>query len=48
MGGKRRPVRPEVDERTYRLLRQDAPQYAGAHFSALKRLLDHEEPAYSR
>jgi ribulose-5-phosphate 4-epimerase/fuculose-1-phosphate aldolase len=48
MGGKRRPVRPEVVERTYRLLRQDAPQYAGAHFSALKRLLDHEEPAYSR
>src|SRR6476660_5866700 len=45
MGGKRRPVRPEVVERTYRLLRQDAPQYAGAHFSALKRILDHEEPA---
>src|SRR5919199_3778784 len=48
MGGKRRPVRPEVVERTYRLLRQDAPQYAGAHFSALKRILDREEPAYSR
>jgi ribulose-5-phosphate 4-epimerase/fuculose-1-phosphate aldolase len=48
MGGKRRPVRPEVVERTYRLLRADAPQYAGAHFSALKRLLDREEPAYAR
>jgi ribulose-5-phosphate 4-epimerase/fuculose-1-phosphate aldolase len=48
MGGKRRPVRAEVVERTYRLLRQDAPQYAAAHFSALKRILDREEPAYSR
>ena len=48
MGGKRRPVRPEVVERTYRLMRADAPQYAGAHFSALKRILDREEPAYSR
>jgi ribulose-5-phosphate 4-epimerase/fuculose-1-phosphate aldolase len=48
MGGKRRPVRPEVVERTYRLLRADAPQYSGAHFSALKRILDREEPAYSR
>jgi ribulose-5-phosphate 4-epimerase/fuculose-1-phosphate aldolase len=48
MGGKRRAVRPEVVERTYRLLRADAPQYAGAHFSALKRILDREEPAYSR
>ena len=48
MGGKRRAVRPEVVERTYRLMRADAPQYAGAHFSALKRILDREEPAYSR
>src|SRR5918911_3598312 len=48
MGGKRRPVRSEVVERTYRLLRQDAPQYALAHFSALKRILDREEPAYAR
>jgi ribulose-5-phosphate 4-epimerase/fuculose-1-phosphate aldolase len=48
MGGKRRPVRPEMVERTYRLRRADAPQYAGAHFSALKRILDREEPAYSR
>jgi len=48
MGGRRRAVRPEVVERTYRLLRTDAPQYADAHFSALKRLLDREEPAYAR
>jgi len=48
MGGKRRPVRPEVVERTYRLILTDAPQYASAHFSALKRILDREEPAYSR
>jgi ribulose-5-phosphate 4-epimerase/fuculose-1-phosphate aldolase len=48
MGGKRRPVRADVIERTYRMLRQDAPQYAAAHFSALKRVLDREEPAYSR
>jgi ribulose-5-phosphate 4-epimerase/fuculose-1-phosphate aldolase len=48
MGGKRRSVPADVVERTYRLLRRDAPQYAGAHFSALKRLLDREEPAYSR
>src|SRR3989440_4658447 len=46
MGGKRRPVRPEVVERTCRLLRQDAPQYAASHFSALKRILDREEAAY--
>jgi ribulose-5-phosphate 4-epimerase/fuculose-1-phosphate aldolase len=48
MGGRRRAVRPEVVERTNRLMRADAPQYAGAHFSALKRILDREEPAYSR
>src|SRR6267143_4717486 len=40
MGGKRRMVRPEVVERTYRLMRADAPQYAGAHFGALKRILE--------
>ena len=47
MGGKRRAVRPEVVERTYRLMRADAPQYAGAHFAALKRILEREEPGYS-
>ena len=48
MGGRRRAVRPEVIERTYRMLREDAPKYALAHFAALKRILDREEPAYSR
>ena len=48
MGGQRRAVRPEVVERTCRLMRADAAQYAGAHFAALKRILDREEPAYSR
>ena len=48
MGGKRRAVQPAVVERTCRLMRADAPQYAGAHFGALKRILDREEPAYSR
>src|ERR1044071_4365631 len=37
MGGKRRPVRADVVERTCRMLREDAPKYAGAHFEALKR-----------
>ena len=48
MGGKRRPVRVDVVERTCRMLRDDAAKYAGAHFEALKRILDREEPAYSR
>src|SRR3989449_1208283 len=48
MGGKLRPVRPEVVRTACRMMRDDAPKYAGAHFSALKRTLDREEPAYSR
>src|SRR3954469_11992080 len=48
MGGTLRAVRPEVVRTTYRLLLADAPKYAGAHFSALKRILDREEPDYSR
>src|SRR5882672_7104595 len=48
MGGKLRPVRPEVVRTACRMMRDDAPKYAGAHFSALKRMLDREEPAYSR
>ena len=48
MGGKLRPVRPEVVETAYRMMLGDAPKYAGAHFDALKRILEHEEPAYSR
>ena len=30
------------------MLREDAPKYAGAHFEALKRILEREEPGYSR
>lgn len=48
MGGKLRPVRPEVVQQTYKLILADTPKYAGAHFDALKRILDREEPAYSR
>ena len=48
MGGKLRPVRPEVVQQTYKLILADTPKYAGAHFDALKRILDREEPAYCR
>jgi ribulose-5-phosphate 4-epimerase/fuculose-1-phosphate aldolase len=48
MGGKRRAVRPEVVSTACRMMREDAAKYAGAHFTALKRILDREEPAYSR
>ncbi len=47
-GAKLRAVRPEVVRETYRMILQDAPAYAGAHFAALKRILDREEPDYSR
>ncbi len=46
--GKLRPVRPDVARQAYRMMLADAPQYAGAHFSALRRILDREEPDYSR
>jgi ribulose-5-phosphate 4-epimerase/fuculose-1-phosphate aldolase len=48
MGERLRPVRPEVVSTAYRMMLADAPKYAGAHFEALKRILDREEPAYSR
>ena len=48
MGKPLKAVRPEVVRETYRLLLADAPKYAGAHFAALKRVLDREEPDYSR
>jgi ribulose-5-phosphate 4-epimerase/fuculose-1-phosphate aldolase len=48
MNSKLRAVRPEVVRETYRLLLADASKYAGAHYSALKRILDREEPDYSR
>jgi ribulose-5-phosphate 4-epimerase/fuculose-1-phosphate aldolase len=43
-----RPVRPEVVRETYRMILEDTPKYAGAHFGALKRILDREQPDYSR
>ena len=48
MGGTLRKVRPEVVRNTAELILRDTPKYAGAHFSALKRILDREEPGYSR
>jgi len=48
MGGKFRAVRPEVVRDAYRMMLADAPKYAGAHFEALKRILEREEPAYCR
>jgi ribulose-5-phosphate 4-epimerase/fuculose-1-phosphate aldolase len=48
MGGKFRPVRPEVVRDTYRMILADTPKYAAAHFTALKRILEREEPDYSR
>jgi ribulose-5-phosphate 4-epimerase/fuculose-1-phosphate aldolase len=48
MGGKLRPVREEVAQQAYRMMLADAPKYAGAHFEALKRILEREEPSYSR
>ena len=47
MHAKLRAVRPEVVRETYRLLLADSPKYASAHFSALKRMLEREEPDYS-
>ena len=43
-----RKVRSEVVRETRRMIAADAPAYAGAHFAALKRILDREEPDYSR
>jgi ribulose-5-phosphate 4-epimerase/fuculose-1-phosphate aldolase len=43
-----RRVRSEVVRETRRMIAADAPKYAGAHFEALKRILDREEPDYSR
>jgi ribulose-5-phosphate 4-epimerase/fuculose-1-phosphate aldolase len=48
MGGKLKRVRPEVVETACRMMLADAPKYAGAHFGALKRILEREEPGYSR
>ena len=48
MGEKLKAVRPEVVRETCRMILADTPKYAGAHFGALKRILDREEPGYSR
>jgi ribulose-5-phosphate 4-epimerase/fuculose-1-phosphate aldolase len=48
MGGRLRSVRPEVVREAHRMMLADATQYAGAHYGALKRMLDREEPDYSR
>ena len=48
MGTRLKPVRAEVVRDTYRLILADTPKYAGAHFAALKRILDREAPDYSR
>ena len=48
MGGRLRAVRPEVVRATRDLIAADTPKYANAHFDALKRILDREEPDYSR
>jgi ribulose-5-phosphate 4-epimerase/fuculose-1-phosphate aldolase len=48
MGGRLRPVRPDVVRGAFEMMRADAPKYAAAHFTALKRILDREEPGYSR
>src|SRR5437016_11168762 len=47
-GAKLRAVRAEVVRETCRMILADRPKYAGSHFAALKRMLDREEPAYSR
>jgi ribulose-5-phosphate 4-epimerase/fuculose-1-phosphate aldolase len=48
LGGRLRAVRPEVVREASRMMLADAPKYANAHFDALKRILDREEPDYSR
>lgn len=48
MGGKLRAVRPEIVRATCRMIREDTPKYASAHFGALKRILEREDPDYSR
>jgi ribulose-5-phosphate 4-epimerase/fuculose-1-phosphate aldolase len=42
-----RRVRPDVVRETNRMILAETPKYAGAHFAALKRLLDREEPEYA-
>ena len=46
-GGKLKSIREDVVRDTCRMMRADAPKYAAAHFGALKRILEREEPDYS-
>ncbi len=46
-GGTLKSIREDVVRDTCRMMRADAPKYAAAHFGALKRILDREEPDYS-
>jgi ribulose-5-phosphate 4-epimerase/fuculose-1-phosphate aldolase len=47
-GRKLRPITDKVARATYDLLLEQNTVYAGAHFGALKRILDREEPDYAR
>ena len=43
-----RRIAQDVARGTHRLLPEHNPKYAGAHFAALKRLLDREYPDYAQ
>ena len=47
-GRKLRPVTEKVARDTYAMLLEQNTIYADAHFGALKRILDREEPDYAR
>lgn len=47
-GRKLRPVTDNVARATYAMLMEQNAVYAEAHFGALKRILDREEPDYAR
>jgi ribulose-5-phosphate 4-epimerase/fuculose-1-phosphate aldolase len=47
-GRKLRPVDGKVAKATYAMLLEQNSVYSNAHFGALKRLLDREEPDYAR
>jgi hypothetical protein len=42
-----RQARPDVVRETHRVILADTPKYAGAHFAALRRILDREGPEYA-
>lgn len=47
-GRKLRPISEQVAKKTYDLLLEQTTLYSQAHFDALKRILDREEPDYAR